>query len=340
MLNSNEVAININTTFSNYKYYFSRIICIDSVISNWIELIQKNSSFFKIKLKWFKFFVKTISSRQFLNNYKIYAMGLNKFELKSLKIYIFKIQLINNSFINIAHLFFEGIPKTIIFQKNKVLCTNHWIIKPVFRYNFLLNKSCHFLVTKMTKLYQNLDSLWVFKLKKIAFCNILLNKFKEQVLNILCGCNLSKLLFFKKVFCSSLFNLTLIVNNKVLLKNNVFNIIIYDYYLIFLDYFVIDLLNLNYNMFYVRFFVRYCVGFKSKLYLTIVHNLLNNFIKFNLFLNVVKDKKLNLKNKNNSLTFLNYLFLTSDFNSSATRFIWKVNYIKLNILNNKIKIVM
>jgi hypothetical protein len=52
-------------------------------------------------------------------------MGLNKFELKSLKIYIFKIQLINNSFINIAHLFFEGIPKTIIFQKNKVLCTNH-----------------------------------------------------------------------------------------------------------------------------------------------------------------------------------------------------------------------
>lgn len=158
-------------------------------------------------------------------------------------------------------------------------------------------------------------------LKKTVFCNILLNKFEEQVLNNLCGCNLNRFLFFKKVFCSNLFNLTLIVNNKVLLKNNVFNIFIFDYYLIFLDYFVIDLLNLNSNsnMFYVRFFAKYCVGFKSKLYFIIAHKFLNNFIKFNLFLNVVKDKKLNLKNS--SLTFFNYLFLTSDFKSSATRLV-------------------
>lgn len=157
------MAININTIFLNYKYYFSRIICIDYLISSWIELIKKNYSFSKVKHKWFKFFVKTISSGKFLNNYKIYAMGLNKFELKSLKIYIFKIQLINNSFINIAHLFFEGIQKTIRFEKNRVLRTNHWIVKPVLRYNFLLNKSCHFVVTKMKKWYQNMNSLLMFK---------------------------------------------------------------------------------------------------------------------------------------------------------------------------------
>jgi hypothetical protein len=52
-------------------------------------------------------------------------MGLNKFEVKSLKIYIFKIQLINNSFINIAHLLFEGIQKTIRFEKTRTLRTNH-----------------------------------------------------------------------------------------------------------------------------------------------------------------------------------------------------------------------
>jgi hypothetical protein len=157
----------------------------------------------------------------------------------------------------------------------------------------------------------------VFKLKKVVFFNILLNKFKEQVLNNLCCCNSNKFLFLKKVFCSNFFNLTLVVNNKALLKNNVFNIIIFDYYLIFLDHFVTDLLSLNSNIFYVRFFAKYCVGFKSKLHLIIAHNLLNNIIKFNLFLNVVKDKKLNIKNK--SLTLFNYLFLTSDFNSSATR---------------------
>lgn len=315
MLKYNEVAMNINTIFSNYKYYFKRIICIDYLISSWVELLTNFPSFSKIKYKWFKFFAKTLLSRQSLNNNKIYVIGLNKFELKSYKIYTFKTQLIKNSILNIAHLFFEGIQKTIRFEKNKILHINHWIVKPLLRCNWLLNKSCHFLVSKMIKSNQNVNLLLVFKLKKIVFCNILLNKFKEQILNNLCSSN--KFLFLKKIVCSSFYNLTLIVSNKQLFKNNVFNTLILDYYLIFLDHFIVDLLSINSHIFYTKFWSKYCVGFKGKLDVTIAHNLLNNFIKFNLFLSVVKkDRKINLKN--NSLTLFNYLFLTSDFNSKIT----------------------
>lgn len=167
----------------------------------------------------------------------------------------------------------------------------------------------------MIKSNQNVNLLLVFKLKKIVFCNILLNKFKEQILNNLCSSN--KFLFLKKIVCSSFYNLTLIVSNKQLFKNNVFNTLILDYYLIFLDHFIVDLLSINSHIFYTKFWSKYCVGFKGKLDVTIAHYLLNNFIKFNLFLSVVKkDRKINLKN--NSLTFFNYLFLTSDFNSKIT----------------------
>ena len=91
----------------------------------------------------------------------------------------------------------------------------------------------------------------MFKLKKIIFCNVLLNKFKKQLLNNLCSS--TKNLFFEKVVCSSFYNLTLIVNNKLLLKNNVFNTLILNYYLIFLDNFIIDLLSINSHVFYTRF---------------------------------------------------------------------------------------
>jgi hypothetical protein len=156
----------------------------------------------------------------------------------------------------------------------------------------------------------------VFQLKKIIFCNILLNKFKEHIINNLCSSN--NFLFFKKVVCSSLYNLTLIVNNKLLLKNNLFNILILNYYLIFFDNFIMDLLSINYYVFYTRFLTKCCIGFKGKLYANIAHNLFNNFIKFNLFLSVVKkDKRLNIKNR--SVTFLNYFFLTSNFNSKIIK---------------------
>jgi hypothetical protein len=68
---------------------------------------------------------KTILSGQSVNNNKACLIGLNKFELKTFKIYIFKSQLIKNSITNIVHLFFKGIRKTVRFEKNKILYTNH-----------------------------------------------------------------------------------------------------------------------------------------------------------------------------------------------------------------------
>lgn len=67
MLRYNEVANNINIIILNYEYSLNKLMSINYLIVNWIQLTKNFSSFCGIKHKWFKFFMKTVLSRTMFN---------------------------------------------------------------------------------------------------------------------------------------------------------------------------------------------------------------------------------------------------------------------------------
>ena len=331
MLKYNEVANNINILVSNYKYLFNKLMSIDYLIVSWIQLTTGFFSFFEIKHKWFKFFTKTVLTLKVSNKNKICAMSLNKFEQKIVKIYIFKAQVIKNSSISAINSFFKGILKKSKIKKNQKKYLKHWIVKPIFKSNFLLNKFDHFIV-RIKKLDLNVSWFLTFKIEKL---------FSFNWLNCLKCPNL-KDFYCLHIYYKKFFHLNFITKHGILFENNLSNIFILDCFLVFLDNFIFDLLAISsINISYMRHWDECFINFKNQSLMLLISNLLTNFIQFKLFLNPIKKKKLNIRKK--YLNFFNYFFLISNLNfkikhlSNKTQSVKRYKHRSLALANQKTK---